>query len=94
MEHILSKHHPRYWTGLGRGSTNTFFEPAFNFTDIENVIITVVNYKENENKLIKNWNDKVTLDGYYMSKPYRVVITNGSVTTAYPLGWNYGITED
>ncbi|MGD6796281.1 DNRLRE domain-containing protein [Metabacillus indicus] len=93
MEHILSKHHPKYWTGLGRGTTNTFFPDTFTFSDIENVIITVANYGKNEEKIVKNYNKKVVLDGYYLKKPYRLVINDGSVTTLYPLGWNYGTTK-
>ncbi|UOY93698.1 hypothetical protein MUG87_06155 [Ectobacillus sp. JY-23] len=93
MEHILSKHHPGYWTGLGYGSTNTFFDDSFTFSDIENVIITVANYGNNEKTILNNYSKKVVLDGYYQNKAYRLVITNGSITTVYPYKWNYGISQ-
>ncbi|MGI2326866.1 hypothetical protein [Planococcus sp. YIM B11945] len=93
MEHILSKHHPKYWISLGFGSYNTFFEDYFTFCDVENVIITAANYKDNEKKILNNYKDRVVLDGRYLNKPYRLVLTNGSVTTVYPYQWNVGESQ-
>ncbi|MFJ7753197.1 DNRLRE domain-containing protein [Peribacillus muralis] len=92
MEHILSKHHPKYYTGIGYASKsyNTMLPREFTMSDIENIIITIANYKGNEKKIIDkyNKNENVVLDGYYLDKKYRLVVKKGSVTTLYPKGWN------
>ena len=68
MEHILSKHHPKYWTGLGYKSKNSFFPENFSFTDIENVIITVANYGNNDKTILNygfGYGKKTSVKGYY-----------------------------
>ncbi|WP_405171243.1 hypothetical protein MHI12_00960 [Paenibacillus sp. FSL H8-0280] len=90
FEHIMSKHHPKYWTGLGYREYNSFFNDTTSMQEIVDIIAVVINYSdENKQKILNNYSNNVAVDGYYSGKLYRVVVDgNLKVVTAYPYGWN------
>ncbi|MBY0202781.1 MULTISPECIES: hypothetical protein [Paenibacillus] len=90
LEHILSKHHPKYWTGLGYREYNSFFNDTTSMRDIISIIAVVANQTQNnKNKIIANNSGNVSVDGTYDGKKYRLVVSSDyEVVTLYPLGWN------
>ncbi|MCF7753210.1 MULTISPECIES: hypothetical protein [Paenibacillus] len=97
MEHIMSKHHPKYWTGLGYKAVqqNSFFYETTSMRDIVTIIATVANYSESNKKAIRaNTSGPVAVDGYYDGKKYRLVVNSDyEVVTLYPYGWNIAESE-
>ncbi|KLU58245.1 hypothetical protein EL84_00300 [Paenibacillus sp. VT-400] len=90
LEHILSKHHPKYWTGLGYREYNSFFNDTTSMREIVEIAIVVANQTQNnKNKIIANNSGNVSVDGTYDGKQYRLVVSSDyEVVTLYPLGWN------
>ncbi|MCR8844612.1 hypothetical protein NQ117_13050 [Paenibacillus sp. SC116] len=97
MEHILSKHHPKYWTGLGYGEYNSFFIDSTSIGDIVTIVNTVVNESAaNKNKavLASLSKENTAIDGTWNGDKYRVVLDKDlDVITCYPLGWNVADSE-
>ncbi|EJL31413.1 hypothetical protein [Brevibacillus sp. BC25] len=90
LEHILGKHHPKYYYGIDFGKKNSMFEPNIGIEDIENMI-TILSFQSNNDdkieKALKN-GKRATVYGSWLGEEYTLVIEDGKVITLYPDGWN------
>lgn len=83
MEHILTGHHPKYWTGK---SKKTLFSPNWSIGTVKNAVRNVVSKKSSTvSKAMKN-NLSVNVSAKYKGENVMVGISKeGRVKTAYPL---------
>ncbi|GAA1980020.1 hypothetical protein GCM10009718_16090 [Isoptericola halotolerans] len=82
MKHILTRHHPKYWTG-GSKATQTFFNPNMSVTQVRSLV----------HGAMKQWpatlksrgtNQRISLSGTYDGVKYKMVIDKGRVVQFYP----------
>ena len=77
MSHILTRHHPKYWTGT---IDKTLFNPSISSGKIRSQIITIIN--RNKSQIRNGYGTiNVKIDG----QKYRLVISNYRVNTFYPV---------
>ncbi|RNB58170.1 hypothetical protein EDM57_08675 [Brevibacillus gelatini] len=95
LEHILGKHHPEYYYGIGFGSgTNTMFDPSITIEDIENMIAVISHQNKTRIERALRNDERVVVRGTWQDEEYRLVIDDGKVITLYPYGWNEAQYED
>ncbi|PAE92132.1 hypothetical protein [Shouchella clausii] len=77
MNHILQRHHPKFWTGA---TNKTLFNPSISSAKIRGQIISIIN--KNRSKIKNGYGTiNVKIDG----QKYRLVISNYRVNTFYPV---------
>ncbi|RNB60253.1 hypothetical protein EDM57_02825 [Brevibacillus gelatini] len=89
MVHILTRHHPEYWAGETK-HRNSFFNPDTTFSDIEDIIESVIDYSRNAEWMYDNldsWGTKA-YDGYHDGEIYRVIMSGENVVSVFPISYN------
>lgn len=77
MNHVLQRHHPKYWTG---DANKILFNPNLTSSKLRAQMITIIN--NNKSKINKGYGTiNVSID----KQPYRLVVSNYRVTTFYPV---------
>jgi hypothetical protein len=77
MNHILQRHHPKYWTGA---ANKTLFNPNISSSKIRAQIIQVLG--KNRSKIKNGYG---TINVKIDRQKYRLVVSNYRVTTFYPV---------
>lgn len=87
MQHVLQRHHLKYWTGKTK-EKNDFFDPSLTVNDIKGGVAMVI--QDNKSSIAKNLKtmkaDEVkTAKGKYHGHNYVIEYTkSGKITTSYP----------
>lgn len=81
MNHILIRHHPRYWNG-SRADTQTFFREDMTIADVEHVIAATVN--QNRAAIAELGNAVGGFIGVVDGIRYRVKLDAGRIVQVYP----------
>jgi len=82
MTHILTRHHPKYWTGKVK-EDQTFLNPAMTITDITNAIQTLL--EKNKGYINKmGTNRAYGITGKIAGKKMLIWIDRGKIESFYP----------
>lgn len=82
MEHMLVRHHPKYWTG-GVKAKQTFFSPNLSINDINNIALQVA--KQNRSILqLRGTNGIYQVTGKVNGVSYTLGISKGHIKQLYP----------
>ena len=86
MEHILVRHHPRYWNGTyASKKEQSFFDPDLSVNDIKNIIANGV--RKNASKIEKGMkkNEDTVFYTTVNKVKYKIVVSNkGTIRTCFP----------
>ncbi|MDH6122075.1 RHS repeat-associated protein [Kitasatospora sp. GAS204A] len=82
IEHILTRHHPKYWDGSVKAS-QSFFDQKMSIPDVQDAISQVL--KQNRDKLItKGTRGMYQLEGTVNGVKYVVGLNRGHIGQFYP----------
>lgn len=81
MNHILTRHHPKYWDGT-RKTIQTFFDDAMSIRDVENAVAQVA--QQNRARLIQIGSGYGQVTGTVGGKTYVLGVERGHFTQFYP----------
>ncbi|MGH9181875.1 MAG: polymorphic toxin-type HINT domain-containing protein, partial [Acidimicrobiales bacterium] len=83
MDHILARHHPRYWNGSTR-ATQTFFEESATVDDVATGVGAVLQQNRDE-LLARGTNLRTAVSGIVDGVEYKVTVAEGRVVQFFPI---------
>lgn len=81
MNHILTRHHPRFWDGT-RKTVQTFFDDAMSIRDVENAVVQVA--QQNRARLIEIGSGYGQVTGTVGGRTYVLGVSRGHLSQFYP----------
>ena len=92
MLHIVTRHFPEYWSTFSvyPKAKISFFNPGTEFSYVEDVIESVIDYSFNGKEMAKNIKNLkvVPYDGYHEGEIYRVIMSGDRVVSVFPISYN------
>lgn len=92
MLHIVTRHFPEYWStfSIYPKAKNSFFNPGTEFSYVEDVVESVIDYSFNGKEMAKNIKNLKVLpyDGYHEGEIYRVIMSGERVVSVFPISYN------